>query len=89
MTQSPLSSTNDQSIKEITLKSLKEEIHLFRQNKSHPNDPLPDTIWNQLHVLLMKHSLTECARELNLTRTQVERELRGGTVIKPPIMVNS
>lgn len=75
MSQSTLSNSNDLSTKEITLKSLKEEIYLFRQNKSHPNDPLPDAIWNQLHVLLMKHSVTECARELNLTRTQVEREL--------------
>ena len=75
MSQSTLSSTNDLSTKEITLKSLKEEIQLFRQNKGRPNDPLPDVIWNQLHVLLMKHSLTECARELNLTRVQVEREL--------------
>jgi hypothetical protein len=75
MSPSTLSSTNDLSTKEITLKSLMEEIQLFRQNKSRPNDPLPEGIWNQLHVLLMKHSLTECARELNLTRIQVEREL--------------
>lgn len=75
MTQSTLSSSNDLNAKEITIKSLKEEIQQFRQNKSCPNAPLPEAIWTQLHVLLMKHSLTECARELNLTRIQVEREL--------------
>ena len=75
MSQSTLSITHDLNPKEITLKNLKEEIQLFRQNKIHSNDPLPDTIWNKLHVLLMNYSLTECARELNLTRVQVEREL--------------
>ena len=63
MSQSTLSITHDLNPKEITLKNLKEEIQLFRQNKIHSNDPLPDTIWNKLHVLLMNHSLTECARE--------------------------
>lgn len=75
MSQNTLSSTNDLSSKEITLKSLKEEIQLFRQNKARPNAPLPDAIWSQLHVLLMEHSVTDCARELNLSRIQVEREL--------------
>jgi hypothetical protein len=75
MSQNTLSSTNDLNSKEITLKSLKEEIQLFRQNKARPNAPLPDGIWSQLHVLLMEHSVTDCARELNLSRIQVEREL--------------
>jgi len=63
------------STKEITLKSLKEEIQLVRKNKTCHNTPLPERIWEQLHVLLMKHPLTECVKELNLTRAQVEREL--------------
>lgn len=73
----PLSTQNitNLSPKEITLKSLKEEIQLFRQNKSSSNTPLPEGIWKQLHVLLMRHPLTECVRELNLSRVQVEREL--------------
>lgn len=75
MTLSTQNITNDLSLKQITLKSLKEEIQLFRQNKSSPNTPLPEGIWKQLHVLLMRHPLTECVRELNLTRVQVEREL--------------
>lgn len=59
----------------MTLEDVKLDFELWRANKIHRGDPVPDELWQKVYVISKNYRFAQIRRTLNLSYEQLKRQM--------------